>query len=159
MAIGYTFTVDILLLGRGYLKVSEVPMVFHIGKHLCVPKQNTKKYKKLVREAVVRNTSAQTCNIQQTEVGEEIEAGNVSGAYRRVLKLSYNLIRSKKANLDHERNLGKHSLGYISITKLIKLTCIFHKHDFFVVVDDLSSNYTWTSGLRKNLAYYAIYMF
>ena len=44
----------------------------------CPPKPNTKKYKRLVKEAVVRNSIVGDHTIQQAEVDEAIEGGNIS---------------------------------------------------------------------------------
>ena len=67
--------------------VSEVLTVYHIGKHMCVPKQKMKKYKGWVREAVVRKSSIGACDIQQAEVGKAIEASNISDTWGRALQL------------------------------------------------------------------------
>ena len=55
-------------------------------------KPNMKKYKRLVREAVVRNSTVGVHAIQQAEVGEAIEAGNICKAWGRPLQLSYSLL-------------------------------------------------------------------
>ena len=67
-------------------------------------KSNTKKYKRLVREAVIRNSTEGAYAIKQAEVGEVVVVGSISEAQRRTLELSYSHIRYEKANLNHEGN-------------------------------------------------------
>ena len=89
--------------------------VHHLGMHMCPPKQNITKHRRLVKKLWVRNSSVGTHTIQQAEVGKEIAAGNISEAWGRILQLSYSHIWSKKANLNHERNPDEHSLEAIGI--------------------------------------------
>ena len=54
-----------------YHRLSEVLVVYHLGEHLC-PKQNTKEYKRSVKEVVVRNSIVGTHTIQQAEVVRQL---------------------------------------------------------------------------------------
>ena len=83
--IRYASAVDILLIGNGvghkkmteYCSESEIFMVYHLEMHTCPPKQNTKQYKSLVREAVLRNNGLVACAVQQADVGEAVAAGDI----------------------------------------------------------------------------------
>ena len=55
-----------------HYQVTVVLTVYYLGMHTCPPKLNTKKYKRLVRVAVVRNSSLGPHAIQQAEVGKAV---------------------------------------------------------------------------------------
>ena len=99
-----------------YCRVSKVLTGHHLGIHTC-PKQNMKKYKRIDREVVVRDSSVGECPMHQTEVGEAVLTHNISEACRRALQMSYSHIRSEKASLGHERIQNKHWLEAIGIFK------------------------------------------
>ena len=76
-----------------YSRVSEILTVFHLSMHICWPKWNTKKYKSLVREAVLRNSGQGAHTIQQAELGEAVAADCIQEAWRRAMQLSYASLR------------------------------------------------------------------
>ena len=57
-----------------YCRVSEELIIYNPGTHTCLPKPNTKKYTRLVREFVVRNSSVGVFTIQQVDAGEAVLA-------------------------------------------------------------------------------------
>ena len=61
-----------------YCRVSEVLIVYCSGMQKCPPKPNTKKYNRLVREAVVRCSSVGASATYPAKVGETVEAGIIS---------------------------------------------------------------------------------
>ena len=77
------------------------------------------------REALVRNSNVGAHTIQQAEVAEEFEAGNVSDTQRRALQLCYSCTRYEKAHLASKRNPDMHSLEAIGIFQ--KVTDKEHK--------------------------------
>ena len=85
--------------------------------HTCLPKPNTKKYRSLVKEAVLRNIDVGTHAVQQAEVGEAVSADDIQEACRRAMHLSYATIRYEKPNLAHVRNPNKQSLDAVGIFK------------------------------------------
>ena len=135
IAIRFTLAVDILLIRKGagqekWQNIAECQRykwytVYHFGKHTCDTKQNTKKYKRFVWQAVVNRSVGIWC-IQQTTGGEAIEAGNISEAERRALQLSYRQTKSKEATLAHDRNSNKHLLQAVGFFKrwLVRMTNI-----------------------------------
>ena len=52
----------------GYCRESESITVYHIGAHKCSLKQDTKIYRKQVRDAVLRNRGIGARGIQQAEM-------------------------------------------------------------------------------------------
>ena len=94
----YASAVDIFLIcsgmehekGQEYCRELEIPMVYHLVMHMCVPKPNTKRYKILVREAGLRNSGLGAHAIQQqTELGEAVAAVDIQEAWRRTMQVSY----------------------------------------------------------------------
>ena len=79
-------------------------MVYNLGMHTWSHKANTKKNKRLVTKAVVRNSSVGTHAIHQAEAGEEVD---IKEAWRRAMWLSCTNIKSEKVNLVCERNWDK----------------------------------------------------
>ena len=77
-------------------------MAYHLGMQTWPPKSNKKKYKRLVRETVLRNSSVSACAIPQAEVGEAVQEGDIQEAQRRAMSLSYSNITYEKANLSHD---------------------------------------------------------
>ena len=84
MVIRYASAVDIFLTGNGvghkmieYCRESEILMVYHLGMHMCSCKQNSKRYRSLFRETVLRNSGLGACAIQQAEVEEAVVAGDI----------------------------------------------------------------------------------
>ena len=84
---------------------------------MCALLNKTVRNVRLVREAVFRNSSIGACAIQQAEMGESIEVGNISDTQRRALQLSFMQIMSVKGNLAHERGPCKPTLKARGIFK------------------------------------------
>ena len=61
-------------------------MFCQLGTHMCPTKPNIKKYQRLVREAMVRNSSAGACAIQQSEVGDALGEYDTSEGYATFLQ-------------------------------------------------------------------------
>ena len=94
-------------------------MVCYLGMHMCTPKLNTKKYKSIVRETVLRNSGLGAHAIQQAEVWEAVATGDIQEAWRSALQLSCANLRYQKANLSHERNPDIYSLEAVCIFKRV----------------------------------------
>ena len=100
-----------------YCRESESLTVYHIGAHKCPLKQDTKIYRKQVKDAVLRNRGLGAWGIQQVEVGQVVVNSDIREAQRRAMWLSYANIRSKKAKISQERNSDKHCLEAVGILK------------------------------------------
>ena len=98
-----------------YCRESEILTVYHLGTHTSLPIPNTKRYRSLAREAVLRNSGLGACSIQQMEMGGAVAAGDIQEAWRRAKQLSRANLRYEKANLACERNPDKHSLKAVGI--------------------------------------------
>ena len=66
-----------------YFRVPEILTVQHLGKYMCLPKPNTKKYNRQVRETVIRNSGVGIHSIHQAKVGEAAAEGDIWEAWRR----------------------------------------------------------------------------
>ena len=82
-----------------YCRESESHTVYHIGAHKCPLKQDTKIYRKQVRDALLRNRDLGAQGIQQAEVGQVVTNSDVREAQRRAMQLSHANVRSEKAKL------------------------------------------------------------
>ena len=100
-----------------YCRESESLTVYHIGAHKCPLNQDTKIYRKQVRDAVLRNQGIGAQSIQQAEVGQAVADSDIWEAWRRAMQLSYDNIRSEKAKISWERNSDKHSLEAVGTLK------------------------------------------
>ena len=83
-------------------------MVYYLGMHTFSPKWNSKRYRTLVREAVLRNSGLGAHVIQQAEVEEADLSGNIQEAWKRAIQLSHVSLRYENAHLACERNPDKH---------------------------------------------------
>ena len=101
----------------GYCRESESLTVYHIGGHKCPLKPDTNKYRKQVRNAVLRNSGLVACGNLQAKVGQAAADGEMREAWRRAMELSYTSIMSKKARVAHKRSQDKHCLEAVGILK------------------------------------------
>ena len=77
------------------LQESEIHMLFQLWTHVSAQAKH-KKYKSLVREAVLRNSGVCACALQQAEMGQAVAAGDIQEVWRRVMHLSYANLRYEK---------------------------------------------------------------
>ena len=100
-----------------YCMESGTLTVYHVGVCKCHLKNDTKIYKKQVREAMLQNRGLGAQGIQQAKVGQAVANGNIHKVQRRAMQLSYANVRSKEAKITWERNPEKHSLESVGILK------------------------------------------
>ena len=93
--------------------------IYHIGAHKCPLKPDTNKYRKQVRDALLRNSGLDAHGIQQAEVGQTVVDSDIKEAWKRAMQLSYTNIRSEKANVAYERTPDKCSLEAVGILKQV----------------------------------------
>ena len=65
-----------------HCRESEILTVYHIGEHRHLPKSNTKQYRSLIQEAVLKNNGLGASTSQQIEVGKAFMAGDNQEAQR-----------------------------------------------------------------------------
>ena len=68
-----------------YCRESVSLTVYHIGACKCPLKPDTVKYRKQVRDAVLRNSCLGPQGIQQAEVGQAFPDGDIREAWRRAM--------------------------------------------------------------------------
>ena len=68
-----------------YCRDSESLTIYHIAAHIYPLKPGTNKYRKQVRDTVLRKSGLGVHSIQKAEVGQAVADGDIKEAWRRAM--------------------------------------------------------------------------
>lgn len=96
---------------------TQVLTVWHIGRHLCKPKLDSKLHIEKVRAAVKRNRHVGPVQMKLIEVGDATDKGDIAEGKRRARQLNWKRLRMENGLIAREQNPNPQSMEAVGLYK------------------------------------------